>query len=67
MPNVKSSHLKSIKYDAVKRTVIIEFKNGDKHEYHNVPVGEYQRLIEAPSVGEHFHAEFKDNYHSKKL
>ena len=67
MPNVKSSHLKSVKYDAVKRTATLEFKNGDRHEYHNVPVSEYQRLIDADSVGSHFHTEFKDNYHSKKL
>ena len=67
MPNVKSSHLKHVEYNAVKRSAVITFKDGSKHEFQNVPVSEYQRLINAPSVGEHFHAEFKDNYASKKL
>jgi hypothetical protein len=67
MPKVKSSHLKHVEYNPVKRSTVITFKDGSKHEYHNVPVSEYQRLIDADSVGSHFHAEFKDNYHSKKL
>lgn len=67
MPKVKSSHLKHVEYNAVKRTATVTFNNGDKHEYLNVPVTEYQRLMDADSIGSHFHTDFKNNYSSKKL
>jgi len=67
MPNVKSSHLKHVAYDAGKKTTTITFKDGSKHAFENVPVIEYNRLINAESVGSHFHDEFKNNYRSHKL
>ena len=67
MPNVKSSHLRHIEYNAVKKATTITFKDGSKHVFENVPISEYQRLLAADSVGTHFHEEFKNNYRSKKL
>jgi KTSC domain len=67
VPKVKSSHLKHVEYKATDRSMIIQFKNGDKYLYKDVPIRTYQDLLNADSKGEHFNSEIRDTYEGKKL
>ena len=67
MPKVKSSHLKRVEYGAKDRSLTIEFKNGDRYVYKDVPIRTYQELLNADSAGEHFASEIRDNYTGHKL
>jgi hypothetical protein len=56
---VSSSHLKSVKYNPSKKTLIVKFKDNTRYEYTGVSESEYTGLIAAKSVGSYFHAKIK--------
>lgn len=59
---VQSSNIKSIGYDEPKRILEIEFtKGGHVYQYSPVTASAYRELINAPSIGKHFHSHIKDN------
>ncbi|MCW7537280.1 KTSC domain-containing protein [Aquabacterium sp. A7-Y] len=59
---VASSSLRSIGYDAVHRTLEVEFVTGRVYRYLDVPELAYQQLMAAPSLGRHFNARVRDVY-----
>ncbi|GAF93205.1 unnamed protein product [marine sediment metagenome] len=64
---VDSTNITSIGYDERTKILEIEFNSGSTYQYNNVPVSEYIKLINADSVGKHFHQNIKNNYGFKKL
>jgi len=52
---VESSHISDVEWDEGVMTVT--FKDGGTYNYYDVPVGIYQEMVAAPSVGRFF----KDN------
>lgn len=59
---VSSSNIKSIGYDEGTRTLEIEFARGNHvYQYSPVTSSAYQELLNATSIGKHFHAHIKDN------
>ena len=60
---VQSSNLSSIGYDPSTQTLEIEFKGGGVYTYHDVDQAKADALLNAESVGKHFHAHIR-NAHS---
>jgi hypothetical protein len=48
--NVESSHLKELKYDDDTKILEIEFNNGSKYQYFDVPKKIYQELAEEQNI-----------------
>ena len=46
--------LASVGYDAKTQVLELEFVHGAVYQYFDVPPSEYQALIEADSLGQHF-------------
>jgi len=64
---VSSSNVASIGYDAATQTVYVQFTNNSLYAYKNVPEGEYQGLLNAPSVGSYLHRNYKNVYPYERL
>lgn len=60
--NVRSSMLRSITYDRRNRLLEVVFRTGDAYRYNNVPVEEYEQLIEADSKGRYMQEHIIGNY-----
>jgi hypothetical protein len=56
---VSSSNLASVGFDAEKKTLEIEFKNGSIFQYYNVPEKIYSGILSATSHGRYFDAYIK--------
>ena len=56
---VSSSQIHSIGHDG-NQTMVVEFINGKKYSYHPVTPEMHRALMQAPSVGSHFSAHFKN-------
>lgn len=65
--SVESSNLASISYDETKQILEIEFNHGGIYQYFDVPVEEYEGLMNADSHGRYFVHNIKDNYEFVKL
>ena len=52
---VKSSNIKAVGYHPESKTLRVQFANDAVHEYANVEPHEHQALVNAPSIGSHFH------------
>jgi len=65
---VVSSNIHSIGYDPKTRIAHVAFhKDGDVtdvHEYHDVDEADHRALVNADSIGRHFHGVFKKKYAS---
>lgn len=60
---VSSSNLASVGYDPNSETLEVEFvSTGKVYEYYNVPQFEYDRLMEASSIGQYFNAQIRNAY-----
>lgn len=60
---VSSSNISSVGYDTDSETLEVEFvKTGKLYEYYNVPQFEYDRLLDAPSIGIYFNANIRNSY-----
>lgn len=62
---IKSSNIKSV--DWKDRVLTVEFRQGGKYEYYEVPESVYEGMINAQSAGKFFHAMIKDIYNYKKV
>ena len=51
--SVNSSNIASIGYDANSQTLEVEFKSGRIYQYYNVPLSEYNGLMNASSHGQY--------------
>jgi hypothetical protein len=64
---VSSSNINSIGYEAETQTLEIEFMRGSVYQYSDVPVEEYEAIMNADSKGKYFNANIKIHYHFYKL
>ena len=58
---LESSAISSVRYDARKRTLEVDFRNGDGYRYFHVPEFVYRELLAAESAGA-FWNQVKANY-----
>ena len=62
---VESSNIERVGYH--RKTLFIEFKNGICYAYKNVSHSQFQALVSAESVGQHFNRWIKPNFEYVKL
>ena len=62
-----SSMMASAGYDAVTRTLEIEFVRGGIYLYLDVPASEHQALLAAPSKGRFFHSRINRAFAYKRV
>ncbi len=59
-----SSNIAKIGHDGA--TLTIEFKNGGIYDYEGVTPEQHKALVNADSVGSHFHHHIKSKFEGKK-
>lgn len=64
---VKSSNLKKTEYDTETKSMIVEFNNGARYEYSDVPHQIYTRFRMSESQGKFFSTDIAKKYKYKKL
>jgi len=64
---IKSSNIKKTEYDTENKKLIVEFNNGLKYEYENVPHQIYTRFRISESQGKFFTTDIAKKYKYKKL
>ena len=64
---IKSSNIKSAEYDTESKKLIVEFNNGFKYEYDEVPHQTYTKFRMAESQGKFFNENISKNYTYKKV
>ena len=64
---IKSSNIKKSEYDTETKKMVVEFNNGFKYEYENVPHQVYTKFRAAESQGKFFVSEISKAYKYKKL
>ena len=64
---IKSSNIKKTEYDTETKKLVVEFNNGFKYEYENVPHQIYTKFRMAESQGKFFTTEISKAYKYKKL
>jgi hypothetical protein len=64
---IKSSNLKRTEYDVETKMMIVEFNNGSKYQYEDVPHQIYTRFRMSESQGKFFSTDISKKYKFKKL
>lgn len=64
---VQSSNLVRTEYDTESKALVVEFKNGTRYEYENVPHQLYTQFRMAPSQGSFFSSKIAKVHKYKKL
>ena len=64
---IKSSNIKSSEYDTESKKLVVEFINGFKYEYDDVPHQTYTRFRLSESQGKFFTTDIAKKYKYKKL
>lgn len=64
---IKSSNISKTEYDTDKKTMLVEFNNGSKYEYNEVPHQIYTKFRMSESQGKFFSTEISKKYKYKKL
>ena len=64
---IESSNLKTTIYDTKSNTLIVEFKNGFKYEYDDVPHNIYAQFRLSESQGKFFNTKISKIFKYKKL
>ena len=64
--SVSSSNLASVGYDADNEILEVEFNNGGVYQYFDVPAEIYEDLMNAPSHGQYFSANIRNDYEYEK-
>ena len=64
---IKSSNIKKTEYDTETKKLIVEFNNGFKYEYDDVPHQTYTRFRMSESQGKYFTTEISKKFKYKKL
>lgn len=64
---IKSSNIKKTEYDTDTKKLVVEFNNGFKYEYDDVPHQLYTKFRMAESQGKFFNTEISKNFKYKKL
>ena len=64
---VDSSNIQDVSYDQNSGTMVVTFNNGSTYQYRDVPIGVYQRLIDAPSKGSYFAEYIRHSFQGSRL
>ena len=64
---IKSSNVKKTEYDTETKIMFVEFNNGQKYEYSDVPHQVYTQFRLAESQGKFFSSKIVKTYTHKKL
>ena len=64
---IKSSNIKKTEYDTETKKLIVEFNNGHRYEYDEVPHQVYTAFRKSESQGKHFTTDISKKYKYKKL
>ncbi|MGO9894433.1 MAG: KTSC domain-containing protein [Bryobacteraceae bacterium] len=64
-PSPNSSAIAQHGYDAESKTARIEFRGGRIHEFPGVEPTEYEAFAAAPSLGKHFHQQWRGRDHRR--
>lgn len=64
---IESSNLKTTEYDTESKKLVVEFKNGMKYEYDEVPHNVYAQMRLSDSQGKFFNSNISKAYKYKKL
>lgn len=71
MTPVKSSNIQAVGYDSDAQHLTVQFKDGVKHRYEDVPPEKHAGLmgqgVPGHSVGKYFHANIKGAHKSSKV
>jgi hypothetical protein len=65
--NINSSNIKFTEFDVETKILVVEFNNGMKYEYHEVPHQVYTKFRMAESQGKFFTTDISKKYKYKKL
>lgn len=66
-PEVPSSNIDDLGYDAEHKTLAVGFKNGSIFHFSGVPLALYEAFRKAPSAGKFFHAAVRGKFTSRKV
>lgn len=64
---LRSEHMDGAKFDAGQRKMTVRFKNGYEYVVHGISADSYRAFLDAPSQGEHYHANIRDHYHIERV
>jgi len=64
---IESSNLKSTEYDTESKKLVVEFKNGIKYEYDEVPHNIFAQLRLSDSQGKFFNTQIAKSFKYKKV
>jgi len=64
---IESSNLKSTEYDTESKKLVVEFKNGIKYEYDEVPHNIFAQLRLSESQGKFFNTSIAKSFKYKKV
>ena len=64
---IESSNLVGTEYDTATKKLVVEFKNGAKYEYEDVPHQLYTGFRSSESQGKFFNSEISKKFKYKKL
>jgi hypothetical protein len=64
---IVSSNLKNAEYDLENKSLVVEFNNGVKYVYDDVPHEKFSQLRLSESQGKFFNTEISKKYKYKKL
>lgn len=64
---VDSSAVASVGYDQSRRTLELEYVDGDVYQYFDVPKALHRALLDAPSIGQPLNTEIKGTFRYEKV
>lgn len=64
---VDSSSVTSVGYDPATFELEVEFRNGRRYRYQQVPIAAYRLLLQAPSIGAFLNEQIKPRFEVKGL
>ena len=64
---INSSNLVKSEYDVESKQMIVEFKNGQRYEYEEVPHKVYAEFRQSESQGKYFNSKISKTYKYKKV
>ncbi len=62
IPTPQSSNISGFSYDEGGELLTVEFNNGSRYNYYDVPSHIYEGMKVAPSVGSYLHANVKGRF-----
>ena len=66
-PTADSSSIACIGYSPQSCTLEIEFRNGARYRYFNVPRETYKQMLAAESKGRYFHRSIRETYDYERI